>query len=210
MTAPTPGEIWRRLHGTDPPGWVGKHAGPLLILGGGRCVWDDWKAATIAVRNSPRAFNGAVMAINDIGQYLHGLLHHWVTLHPEYMPGWLAFRMGHLYGEGVRPTTHSYKAGEGIDRVWPGAIVGGAGGLAAAMIGLMLGHEPCILAGIPMDGSGHFFDPPDSDSTHDLTQWNTQQAWRDYNLQFFGGRVKSLSGNTRKWLGAPDGIKEAA
>lgn len=206
----SPADIWRRLQGTEPPGFVGRRSGPLLILGGGRCVWDDWKAATIAVKNRPRVFNGDVMAVNDIGQYLHGMLHHWFTLHPEYMPGWLTFRMGHLYGEGTRPTTHSHKGAPEIDRIWPGAVVGGTSGLAAPLVGLMIGYAPILLAGMPMDASGHFFDPP-GEADHGLTEWHVQEAWRAAQRDFFGGRVKSFSGNTREWLGdARDFLKAAA
>ena len=38
----------------------------------------------------------------------------------------------------------------------------------------------------------------------------TGMAWADWNQQFFQGRVKSMSGRTREWLGAPDLKQEAA
>jgi len=197
----TPRDLWKRLGGGDtPPPSLARFSGPLLILGGARCVWDDLKRVT--------PWSGDVMAVNDVGMHYAGRLRHWVTLHPEYMPGWMKWRLGHCMGEGARPETHSSKAHEGIDRVWPPAIVGGSSGQAAGFIGLMLGYAPIVYAGCPMDGSGHYFDPPWRTS-EELTGRHIEISW-EHAREIFAGRVTSLSGNTRRWLGAPDFLKEAA
>jgi hypothetical protein len=191
----TPLDLWRKLNGPeDPPARLGRHSGALLILGGGAGVWDDYA--------SVRPWGGEIMAVNDIGAFCHDRVTHWVTLHPEFMAGWLEYRRRHCYGEGSKPFVHTFRAHATADAVWPlEAAAGGTSGLFAAFVGLLLGYERIVLAGIPMDGGPHFFDPPwqvtETAARHIVLQWD--QARDD----FFEGRVKSLSGRTREWLGAP-------
>jgi len=165
----------------------------LLILGGGSTVWEDYAKV--------RPWPGEIMAINDVGQYLHDPLRHWVSFHPEYFPGWRAFRAGHLYGAGYDLTCHAQKHREGVDVVWGVQNAGGSSGLFGVLIGLMLGYERIVLAGIPMDNTRHFFDPPWYG--HDLGDRANEIVWREMRDRHFDGRVKSLSGRTMKWLGAP-------
>lgn len=186
-----PADLWRLLGGADPhPAKLGTRRGPLLILGGARCVWDDYAKV--------RPWKGETMAINDVGQFLHEELAHWVTLHPEYLPGWRFYRERHGYPRGV--TTHAPKAREGVDIVWAYSDVSGTSGLFAVNVALMLGYTEVVLAGVPMDGTGHFFDPPWVEQSDfgrpEAIAWGRAQ-------DYFAGRVKSLSGNTRRWLGAP-------
>src|SRR5690606_3023001 len=78
----TPLDVWNALGGQgETPACLGRYAGPLLILGGGRTVWSDY--------DQVRPWKGEIMAVNDVGQFLHEVVKHWVTLHPEYMPGWM-------------------------------------------------------------------------------------------------------------------------
>jgi hypothetical protein len=53
---------------------------------------------------------------------------------------------------------------------------------------------------MPMDNTGHFFDPPwygtDNEDRGITIEW-------DEAAPIFAGRVKSLSGRTMRWLGAP-------
>lgn len=189
-----PAEIWRHLGGRgDPPARLGRFSGPLLILGGGRSVWDDYDRV--------RPWKGEIMAVNDIGMHLHDRLRHWVTLHAEYLPGWMAYRKGHLYGSGDTPMTHSHKSKEGVDVTWSVCNVGGTSGLFACFLGLMLGYNEIVLGGVPMTNDGHYFDAPwYRTENEDAT---VQQVWREAQTNIFAGRVKSLSGHTRDWLGAP-------
>lgn len=196
-----PLQIWQRLGGGGtPPPKLGRYSGPALLIGGGRCVWDD--LAQVVGMAGTRA------CVNDIVQHYAGRVDHLITLHPEYVPGWLAYRLGHCLGEGHRPRVHSQKSAPGVDDVWPGAIVGGTSGLAGAYVLLMLGFDPIVLAGIPMDGTGHYFDPPYR-GTPELVEDHVTITWQQ-GIDIMAGRVTSLSGNTRKWLGAPTWLKEAA
>jgi len=65
-----------------------------------------------------------------------------------------------------------------------------------------MGYDEIILAGIPCDDSPRFFDPPGK--RHEAfgreTVWD---EWLRAKNAVFDGKVKSLSGNTRTWLGEP-------
>jgi len=173
----------------DLPDMAGKFKGALLIMGGARCVWDD-----------ARGWEGDRMAVNDIGAHYKGTLRHWCSLHPEYFPGWLKYREGHNYQGHV--FTHSVKKVDGVQVAWHMLPTrGGSSGLFATIIACLLGYERIVLAGIPMDGQGHYFDDPAEDYSQfgrpDMIEW----AWAKENV--FQGRVKSMSGKTRALLGAP-------
>jgi hypothetical protein len=177
------------------PSVVGQFAGPLLVMGGAACVRDDLLALDVT-------WTGARMAVNDIGAHYHGTIDHWVTLHPEYMAGWHRYRMGHNYGNRGHVYTHSDKPADGIQFVWSMANLGGSSGLFACFVGLLLGYSPIVLAGVPCDSQPHYFDPlPTYRGSLDDPATETVWCWaRD---TVFAGRVKSLSGRTRAWLGAP-------
>jgi hypothetical protein len=204
-------KLWQLLGGRgEIPSRAGRFSGPLLIMGSGRVatgdarvyetVWDDYAKV--------RPWKGEIMAVNDIGMHLHERVRHWVTLHAEYMPGWMAFRRGHLYGSGDQPMVHSNKARPGVDVVWPMGQLGGTSGLYACFVGLMLGYSEIVLAGVPMTGSGHYFDPPWVGSQ--FQDRANELVWKWANLNVFEGRVKSLSGLTKEWLGEPQFLTAAA
>jgi hypothetical protein len=184
-------ELWRALGGRgEIPSRCGRFSGPLLIIGGGRTIWEDVAKVT--------PWKGEIMAINDVGAHFHGRIRHWVTLHKEYMPGWKKFRLGHNYGDGVPPMIHSHKAGDGIDTVWPIDAVGGTSGLFAVYVALLLGYDEIVLAGVPMTGDGHFFDPPWVGT--EFADRANELEWKSAIRNIFKGRVTSMSGKTRDWI----------
>lgn len=201
MIVLTPREIFERLGGAgESPRRLGAHRGPLLILGGGRCVWEDLARV--------RPWGGEIMAVNDIGSHYPGRIKHWCSLHPQYFEGWLKYRLGHCYGESQPVHTHAIKASPAVETVWPRAAGGGTSGGFAPLVGLMLGYDPIVLAGIPLDSSGHYFDPPWA--VCNLGDRHLQIEWRQLAERYFKGRVTSLSGRTRAWLGAPAWLPEVA
>lgn len=183
-----------KLNGVEGSGktpLANRFSGELLIIGGGRCVWEDLEKTSI----------GTVMVINDIGCHFHQRVDHWVTLHPEYMPGWLHYRTGHCYGEGAVPKTHSHKNHKDISHAWEISNIGGTSGLFACQVALVMGYEKIVLAGVPCDNSGHYFDKPSVNTN--LKDNAVHSVWQWAKNNVFEGRVKSLSGYTRDWLGEP-------
>lgn len=100
---------------------------------------------------------------------------------------------------------HTQKIGNSQMVVWPWPGFG-TSGFNAVLTGLGLGYEEIILAGIPLDDSGHYFDPPNTRTkfTQEVPTLNGElKHWADAERNLFKGRVKSLSGRTREVLGAP-------
>lgn len=191
----TPAETWKALQGRgEIPARAGSCHGPLLILGGGRNVWTEY--ATV------RPWGGEIMVVNDIGTVLHETVAHWVTLHPEYMAGWRLYRLLHNYAGD--PLHHSNKMKDGIDIEWHMENVGGSSGLLAVFIGLLLGYDSITLAGVGIDNTGHYFDPPWYGT--DLDDGSVREVWRWAKANVFDGRVSSLGGNTKTWLQPNVGI----
>ncbi len=194
--------------GPGPPHVAGQYSGLLVLMGGADCIWHDLQgiAAMFDKSFGPLWEQGMIpahyMAVNDIGAYWQGELHHWLTLHPNYMPGWMKFRMGHNFGLGHGVETHSNKPWEGIDNVWAIANSGGSGGLFACLVALALGYNRIILAGMPIDESRHFFDAPWYHGVP-LNGRPQEMVWNEARDREFKDRVRSMSGRTRQWLGHP-------
>lgn len=174
---------------------IKKYEGNLLIVGGARCVWDDLKDFPINHYD--------VMTINDITMHFpcrithvysndHYMLEHWVNARrPRYKKD---------FGENIKIHTcnkkfHSWP--------WPGT---GSSGLNACYTGLALGYDSIVLAGIPLDDEGHYWEASwmKSNFTKEVPDKDGEiKYWGTANRDIFKGRVKSLSGRTKELLGSP-------
>lgn len=140
----------------DWPEPVGTYEGELLIVGGGRCVWEDLE------RLGPVDYD--IMCVNEVGLRFPGRIEHWFTNHGEQFPYLISLRnmgqtgrtWGPKYTHTMMDCPHSQKA----DFVWPLPIRGNSG-LGAILVGLALGYRKIHVAGVPLDDSGHFYDPPE-------------------------------------------------
>jgi hypothetical protein len=185
------------------PGCAGGARGLAVVMATGRCVWDD-----LTYRFDPDAYHAEVIAVNNMILHWKGRVHHGVSMHPEEPGLWRALRP-YYQGEESHVHTHGYrkhgKAGiPECDYIWdlPGGK-GGTSSLLAVLIGLALGYERIVLCGVPMDNSGHFYDP---EKHVDRTFGSDfiQAEWSKAIKTMFHGRVRSVSGRTKVWLGEPD------
>ena len=173
-----------------------------IVAGSARCLWPDLAQAQAL---APHA---AIIAVNVTAQFLPRV-DHIVSLHKD-LPGLLRILRVHmdmaLKEHAPATITHSIRMAHGIDRVWDLPATG-TSSLLGARVALGLGYERVILAGVPLDSSGRFFDPPG------VSQWDwdgpqgdpTREAWRAAKDTEFGGAVFSLSGWTHTLLGEPPG-----
>jgi hypothetical protein len=197
----------------ETPACAGKDSGPAVVLGTGRRVWED---LTRFVREVLDVYDETfdllpnyvgIVAINDMIRYFKGRVHHGVSLHPYELPLWQALRpLCECDAYPVSVHTRNWKNIGPIGYIgpmffWdiPGAT-GGSSGLFAAVVALALGYDPVYLCGVPMDASGHFYDPPRLETRQFATDIE-EMEWRKAKSLFFNGRVKSMSGRTREWLG---------
>ena len=163
--------------------------GAALVLGGSSGVWEDVDAA-LALGEFQM-----VVAANDVGAHWSGRLDHWVSLHPEKFRKWAHERAGRGYPGGYvtwghRETPMTHRAtGD-----W-----GGSSGLFATKVALEQGATRVVCCGVPLvKAAAHFFDP---------SPWPSGEAYRGGWIKHEAelmGRVRSMSGWTREYFGAPD------
>lgn len=186
------------------PTIAGTCSGNLLVVASGRCVWEDLARFKLGNREDMPCihFNGDVMAVNDIGMHLPCEVTHWYSNDWKMLKKWVDARRPRfqkIYDRHIE--THSCFGGAKHVWPWPG---NGTSTLSAVYTGLALGYESILIAGAPMDNSGHYFDPPwvETRFHNEVPNKDGQlKYWRDAKANIFDGRVKSLSGRTRELLG---------
>lgn len=155
---------------------------PLIIIGTGRCIWGDFSKAKELVDSYD------VMLVNHIIYTFPENAKHFCTLHPD----WYRSYRGHWQGREV-PHQHFAKS-------YP-EIRAACSGLFATWVGITLGYDRIMLVGMPMDDSGHYYDPPDHKGCYAhylpmMAEWQQDAPlWHD--------KVKSFAGKTKQWLGEP-------
>jgi hypothetical protein len=174
--------------------------GNLLVIGSGACVWDDLRRYDQGHGEQDR------IAVNDMMAHYPGRLQYGAALHVNKLPGW-TYGQALLGAKGGWPPmqVHSHMDGPQVTHVWPLVREGGTVGLFATLIGLLMGYDRIILAGIPCDDSPRFFDPPWQKHAQMglITVHDEWKRARD-EVPLFRDRVRSLSGNTKLWLGEPE------
>jgi len=186
------------------PDLVDKFVGHrLLVVGSGRCVWDD--LASIAIKPGPQNSGYDVMCVNDIVMHYPGAIRHFYSNDHRWIPNWLnARRELHIRRFGPIKYVHSCNVGPAHNWPWPGH---GSSALGAVYCGLAMGYEQIILCGIPLDDGGHYFDPPWV-KTNFMREVGTQpdgqmMYWQNAKTKNFRGRVFGTSGRTAELLGRP-------
>jgi len=171
-----------------------------VILGGARCVWDDF----LAWEQIGSVTN--VVAINDVGVVYNGPIAVWVSLHPEKLINWLAERRAHDRPDPDRMYFHrdlNSHERRCIDHprclVAAGMERGGSSGLFATLVALQLWRDNVVLCGIPLLAEeAHFF----SDKPWEFAD-NYRGAWIKARDELIP-RVRSMSGWTQEYFGQPD------
>lgn len=183
-----------------PSGVAGVQSGKIAICGSARCLWDDME------RLRWSEWSGAWMAVKQAGLYLPVEFAHWAGGHVERWQWYRPLAKGARRAQNhdgsdrwisdCRARVHAPAAAPMVDHVWGGPL-GGTSGLFATRVALALGYEEVVLCGIPMDGSGRFYDPPWKQGGN----LGTMAEWERF-APVFNGRVRSMSGRTRELLGS--------
>lgn len=164
-----------------------------IVVGSGRCVWDDLRACRALELDGP-----VVFAVNDMIALLPPAMAvpHAVSHHPEKLVHWAALRKR-------RPTTHSSVADNRIDRAWPEYHSPGPSGsssLLAVRVALALGHPRVIVAGVPLDAQGYLWSDPEGPKFYDFARYRRGWIAAEHELR---GRVTAPSGYLAELLGTP-------
>ena len=121
--------------------------GKVVIAGGARCVWED-------LRQIGGDFD--LITVNDVTMHVPFYVKHAYSNDHIMLPHWINARRPRL-NRGIQ--AHTCQCGDMKVWPWPGH---GSSSLNAVYTALALGYDEIILAGIPLDNSGHYFDPPGS------------------------------------------------
>ena len=169
---------------------VNRYSGQLLIVGSARCVWDDIKLLNFG------DIDAQVMTVNDMVMHYPKPVKHCYSNSASELSIWSQARRKYLNQDVLK---HSCNPGE---EYWP--LPGhGTSSLNACFVGLAMGYDSIILAGIPLDNTGHYFDPPwiKSNFQREVPERDGLRWWKDAMEHVFQGKVKSVSGRTRDLLG---------
>lgn len=165
-------------------------------------MWDDLKHL------KDIGFNGDVFAVNHTALLHTRPIDHFGTIHHKTVEYVMKMRRlehkleSHVYAHSVSPATC-------VDQHWPFAISGGTSGLLCTMIAVCLGYDDIALAGIPMDGTGKFYQSPHMQSEYggnarwDYGCTSAIGTWQQVVLlsERFRKCVRSVSGRTKGILG---------
>ena len=183
------------------PEIAGKYEGLCFVIGSARCVWQDIEKAGLA-NNDDNTFD--VMCVNDMIMHFPGRMEHAYSNNHGYLPKWISARRDqYLTRWEHRTHTHSNKVGGKWTWPWPGH---GTSGLNAVYTAIALGYTDIRLCGIPLDNTGHYFEPPwvKSNFHNEIPDRDGKMKyWENASKRIFRGRIKSYSGRTRDLLGEP-------
>lgn len=174
-----------------------------LVIGCSERVWRDVEKA-----ESLCSFDTYYL-IKLAGTYWDGGRFVWVTLHPEFMPGYRQQRqklrlhsnyevVGPLKDE-TAPQHTKHPVDRRVSYRWPKMNSSGGSGLFGIKVALDDGHDRVVLAGMPMTYEGKHFV-----RRADWAQCDSFKAGWETGLPFYKDRTRSLSGGwTQQLLKAP-------
>ncbi len=181
----------------------------LIIVGSGRCVWDDLEKLHTS---RCKEITEDVMCINDMIMFYPGNIQHCTSCDaPMLKVWWEARRPPYKVQFNVRPRFHTVDNEQGVADVEAHHFGGGGtSGLLACHVALKLGYDDILLCGVPIDNTGHFWEATwgktnfqrEIADVHGNIRGDGRKYWTRA-AEMFAGRVKSMSGNTRKILGGP-------
>lgn len=189
----------------DLPEIAGMYSGKgLVVCGDAACVWDDLErfgCRSTAGRGIVMKAGYDFMVINRLGETFPGAIEHWYSNAPGLLKIFAQARRQEYAAE-FTPTVHTHSCSPGAMWEWP---FGGHGtsALGAALCGVGLGYEPIVLCGIPLDDGPHNGEPPWRKTRFASSEVRDgDNHWKRF-CAAFGGKVFSMSGRTREWLGEP-------
>lgn len=169
----------------------------LLIVGVANRVWSDLQW------NDLYDWNGSIMCVKDIGMYFPRSFDYWYINHEGNIPAMLQIRNEKYGDSGVIEAFSSEHTQNHIVFSNGSQIASHAGSaaLSAVCLGDALGYRDITLAGLPMDHTACFYEPPSINRRGKRGSGTAkdEDAWKRV-IPTLEAKVQSLSGNTKKWL----------
>lgn len=183
----------------------------LVVCGDAIGVWNDLEAFGCRSDERPkgrvRKDGWDFLTVNKLVETFPGSVEHCYSNQPHLLNQFVAARRQE-YAQEFGPPRHTHSIMEGANHRWPW---GGHGtsGLGAVLVGLGLGYDRIVICGIPLDDGPHNGEPHWRKTTFQSSEASgsknggKDRHWENAINKAFGGKVKSMSGRTKEWLGAP-------
>jgi hypothetical protein len=171
----------------------------LLVIGTASSVWDElsWWSSTFGY------INCHVMAINDMCAHYPYKLDHCVSLHPKLLIAAKLIREARLLNTSyISHTIEGQPDANEADLVWTISGMCGSSAMFACILGIKMKYKKIILAGCPLDCSGHFFSKPGL-TTHFGNSDSLKLCWSRMKAEILLDSVRSMSGWSMELLGGP-------
>lgn len=191
------------------PDIVGKYAGKCLaVCGDAACVWDDLERLGFRYNHMRgKVFRDGwdILTINKIVETMPAHIEHAYSNEPNILERYIAARRPEYKSEFEGPR-HTHSNRPGAKWVWP---LGGqaTSGLGGSIVGYGLGYDLIVLCGVPLDDGPHNGEPSwrKCSFTNEAadSKDGMNRHWKRARDLAFKGKVRSMSGRTRDWLGAP-------
>ena len=193
------------------PEIAGTYAGrSIVVCGDGACIWDDLEAfGCRSDRGQGRVEKDGwdFLTINKVVETFPGNIEHCYSNQPSLLRKFIDARRQE-YAEFVPPqNTHSCNEGAKWRWPWGGQ---GTSGLGATLVAVGLGYDRIVLCGLPLNDGHHNGEPhwrKTGFASREAAGTDTggpNMHWKRARDHAFDGKVRSMSGRTREWLGAPE------
>lgn len=185
----------------------------LAICGDASCVWDDLERLGCRynhLRGAVAHCDWQFMTVNKLVETFPGNIEHAYSNEPMLLNKFIAARRSEYTREFAGPM-HTHSIRDGAKWIWPW---GGHGtsALGATVIGIALGYDKIVLCGVPLDDGPHNGEPhwrkcafatSEAAGPKDAGFNGMDRHWKRAIELGFDGKVKSMSGRTKAWLGEP-------
>lgn len=184
----------------------------LVVCGDAEGIWQDLEAFGCRYdvnRGSVRKDGFDFMTINKMVETFPGEIEHCYSNEPSLLHKFIAARRNEYEREFPWPKhTHSCNVGAKWRWPWGGH---GTSGLGGTLVGIGLGYDQIVICGMPLDDGPHNGEPPwrrcrFSREAAGTAVGGPDSHWKNAMQMAFDNKVRAMSGRTRIWLGAPDGV----
>lgn len=191
------------------PEIAGRYIGKgLVIVGDANCVWNDLEAFGCRCnvgRGRVEKSGWDFLTINKAVETFPGNIEHCYSNEPSLLIKFIAARRSEYTKEFDAPRNF-HSISQGAEWVWP---FGGHGtsGLGAALVGVGLGYDKVVICGMPLDDGPHNGEPhwrkcafATAEAAGNVNT-GMNSHWKKAIDYAFDGKVRSMSGRTKAWLG---------
>ena len=194
------------------PSIAGKYKRGLVVCGDAACVWKDLEAfgcASRVGRGSVQKEGWDFLTVNRLVETFPGVVEHAYSNNAEHLKRFIAARRDEYKREDFEGPRNTHSCSKGVMWRWPWSGHG-TSLLGAVLVGVGLGYDAVVICGGPLDDGPHNGEPhwrkcrfTQSEAPPQVDS-EVNSHWQKAIRLAFDGKVRSMSGRTREWLGAPE------